>query len=997
MNYEYFIQTLPSLYENWGNSQVLPKQQIFAETDIISELIIPLLNLAVECLSEDEIYCQIGSFPETNIIGSLLNNPDKIAYLIDNLDENSLEKLIENLSQFNVDEQIIFFNQDCESFFVELKQIADQPQIGVYFYNNSTNNYRNQLLGLLLASDFLAEQALIIVNNSNCSYVQQAICDFLTANSSANLLIELPNFAQGLYILTWDVKSLSLTPLNKGGKNDLYHRPFLESLTNFTREFEINQRKTIEKLEKEALSLHFDYQFESAEEKYQEILTLDKYNASAYHNLGMIYYQKELYSEAIKYVKKSLEISHGEGLYYYSLGLICQKSGDIPQAILAYQQAININPKSIDSYNNLGNMLVTVNELELATNVYQQAIIANPHHFGSYLNLGNILVQQNKINSAIEIYQKAMELNPDMADTYYNLGMAFAANNNPEESALYLGKYAYIQNDYEQVIFHHEKLLDKKQDSNFYIYLAKSYKNLNNIVKTIEIYEKGIEQHPLSLDLYLLLSYELQELDRTSEAIALIEKLCNLYPNDLALRLEKPRILPVIYENEEEITLYRERFETELEKLVNNITLETENQKIKALIGISFRTNFYLGYQGKNDLKINKTYGNLVYKVMSANYPNWGENKPLPPLTKEGKIKVGYVSSALRSVIGSLFLGWFKYHNQEQFEIYTYYIDNRTDPITTQFMLSSDHFYHIPKNLPKVSQQIIDDQLHILVFIDLGLEAKMTQIAGLKLAPIQCQTWGHPITSGLPTMDYFLTGDLMESENGQEHYTEKLIRLPNIGICFPKPELPELTKKRSDFGIKSDTIVYLCCQSLYKYLPQYDYIFAAIANQVPNCQFIFLKSHISDSITDKYRQRLTKSFAQLGLEMSDYCLFLPRIQNSDYLMINLLSDVFLDSLAWSGGHTTLEAIACQLPVVTCPGEFMRGRHSYGILKMLDVTETIAENEQEYINIAVKLGLDEQWRNTIREKIINNHVNLYDDHSSVIALEQFYQSLIIGKV
>ncbi|HEY9702280.1 MAG TPA: tetratricopeptide repeat protein, partial [Allocoleopsis sp.] len=964
---------------NWGNAQISPLTE---NTDLIS----PLLNLAVECLSEDEIYCQIGCFPETNIIGSLLNNPDKIAYLIDNLDENSLEKLIENLSQFNVDEQIIFFNQDCESFFTELQEVEDKPKIGVYF-DNSINDYRSQLINLLLATKNLSPQGIIIINNSNYSYVQQAIYDFIAVNSAANLLIQLPKFGNGLYILTWNVNE------NNTLQNDLAHLPFLESLTNFTREFEINQRKTIEKLEKEALALHFDYQFDLAEEKYQEILNLDKYNASAYHNLGLIYYKKELYQEGIKYVKKSLEISHGEGLYYYSLGLICQKNNDLPQAILAYEQAININPQSIDSYNNLGNILVTVNELELAIDIYEKAIIANPQHFGSYINLGNVLMQQNKINSAIEIYQKAMELNPDMADTYYNLGMAFAANNNHEQSALYLGKYAYMQGDYESVIFHHEQLLDTKQDSNFYIYLAKSYKNINNISKTIEIYQRGIENHPLSLDLYLLLSYELQELDRTLEAIAFIEKLCNLYPNDLALRLEKPRILPVIYENEQEINLYRERFETELEKLVNHINLETENQKIKALIGISFRTNFYLGYQGKNDLKINKTYGNLVYKIMSINYPQWVENRPLPPVTKQGKIKVGYVSSALRSVIGSLFLGWFKYHNQEQFEIYTYYIDKRTDPVTTQFMLSSDHFYHIPKNLPKVSQQIIDDQLHILVFIDLGLDAKMTQIAGLKLAPIQCQTWGHPITSGLPTMDYFLTGDLMEPDNGQEHYTEKLIRLPNIGICFAKPEVPELTKKRSDFGIKPDTIVYLCCQSLYKYLPQYDDIFAAIAHQVPHSQFIFLKSHISDSITDKFQQRLTKSFAEYGLEMSEYCLFLPRIQNSDYLMINLLSDVFLDSFAWSGGHTTLEAIACNLPVVTCPGEFMRGRHSYGILKMLGVTETIAENETEYINIAVKLGLDETWRNIIRQKMIINQHNLYEDQSCVKSLEDFYQSIV----
>ena len=93
-----------------------------------------------------------------------------------------------------------------------------------------------------------------------------------------------------------------------------------------------------------------------------------------------------------------------------------------------------------------------------------------------------------------------------------------------------------------------------------------------------------------------------------------------------------------------------------------------------------------------------------------------------------------------------------------------------------------------------------------------------------------------------------------------------------------------------------------------------------------------------------------------------YFLTIP--ERLDYLMINLLSDVYLDTFTWSGGNTTLEAIACNLPIVTCPGEFMRGRHSDSFLKMLGVTDTIAHNVAEYIEIAVKLGLNPVWRRDI---------------------------------
>ncbi|WP_442949294.1 O-linked N-acetylglucosamine transferase family protein [Nostoc sp.] len=85
-----------------------------------------------------------------------------------------------------------------------------------------------------------------------------------------------------------------------------------------------------------------------------------------------------------------------------------------------------------------------------------------------------------------------------------------------------------------------------------------------------------------------------------------------------------------------------------------------------------------------------------------------------------------------------------------------------------------------------------------------------------------------------------------------------------------------------------------------------------------------------------------------------------------------------------------QAIACfHLPIVTCLGEFMRGRHSDSFLKMLGVTDTIAENEAEYIEIAVKLGLDPAWRRSIAEQMSQNHDCLFDDKACVAGLEAFY--------
>nr|WP_255512190.1 hypothetical protein [Planktothrix sp. FACHB-1355] len=360
----------------------------------------------------------------------------------------------------------------------------------------------------------------------------------------------------------------------------------------------------------------------------------------------------------------------------------------------------------------------------------------------------------------------------------------------------------------------------------------------------------------------------------------------------------------------------------------------------------------------------------------------------MPPLKINNKIRIGYISNYLHSYSGTLWLvGWLRYCNRQNFEVYCYYTGNDPDYITKQFQNYSDVFHHIPEDLEAVCQQILADKLHILVFPEIGMDSQTVKIAGLRLAPVQCTAWGHPVTSGIPTIDYFLSSELMEPENGESHYSERLIRLPNIGVAYPKPEdIPALTKTRSDLGLPDDAVLYLCCQAPFKYLPQHDYIFAEIAREVPEAKFVFLRGGL-------LKKRLDRAFAIVGLNSEDYCLFLTIPTRSDYLTINLLCDVFLDTLSWSGGNTALEAIACHLPIVTCAGEFMRGRHADSFLKMLGVTDTIAQNEAEYIYIAAKLGLDPVWRSNIKERIKTRQDYLYEDRNCVKGLEEFYQQIV----
>lgn len=474
---------------------------------------------------------------------------------------------------------------------------------------------------------------------------------------------------------------------------------------------------------------------------------------------------------------------------------------------------------------------------------------------------------------------------------------------------------------------------------------------------------------------------------RIQEAILRANTASSLLPNDYTFKLLKNLLVPIFYETQDEICFYRQRFTSGLQNLIQQTSLETPEEQKEALAGISRLTNFYLSYQAQNDKELQRQYGNLLHKIMAANYPKWVAPLSMPPLKENNKIRIGYVSAYLHSYSGTLWLtGWLRYCDRHNFEVYCYYTGNEPDAVTQHFQNYSDVFHHIYQDLEAACNQIITDKLHILVFPEVGMNSQIMQMAGLRLAPVQCMAWGHPVTSGLPTIDYFLSSDLMEPKNAQDHYSEMLIHLSNIGVSYPKPYIPPLTKSRADFQLRDDAVIYLCCQAPFKYLPQYDFIFAEIARRVPQAQFVFLRGGI-------LKQRLSRAFAAVGLKSEDYCVFLSIPERLDYLTINLLSDVYLDTFTWSGGNTTLEAIACNLPVVTCPGEFMRGRHSYSFLKMLGVTDTIAQNEAEYIEIAAKLGLDRAWRGDIAERMSNSHNRLYDDKACVADLETFYKLVV----
>jgi len=546
----------------------------------------------------------------------------------------------------------------------------------------------------------------------------------------------------------------------------------------------------------------------------------------------------------------------------------------------------------------------------------------------------------------------------------------------------------FQQGRWQEAINQYQKILETKiGDAELYWRLSECFRRLTLEEQSFSTLQQGIRLYPTDGRLHFSLIFNLHRNGRIQEALSSANAASTLLPNDYTFKILKNLLLPIVYDTQDEIGFYRQQFTNGLQNLIQQTSLETSQEQKNSLAGISRLTNFYLPYQAQNDRELQHQYGNLVHKIMAANYPEGVAPLSMPPLKENNKIRIGYVSAYLHSYSGTFWLtGWLRYCNQQHFEIYCYYTGNEPDQVTQQFKHYSNVFHHIVNDLESACKQILVDKLHILVFPEIGMDAPTVTLASLRLAAVQCTAWGHPVTSGLPTIDYYLSSDLMEPPNAQAHYSETLIRLPNLGVSYPKPAVTKVTKTRADFQLRDDAVVYLCCQAPFKYLPQHDFIFTEIANRIPQSQFVFIRA-------DVIKSRLQRAFATAGLKSEDYCIFLPVQARHDYLILNLLSDVYLDSLGFSGGNTTFDALACNLPVVTCPGEFMRGRLSYAMLRMSSMTETIAANEAEYIEIAVRLALDQTWRGKIVERIKETHHRLFEDEACVAGLEAFYKQVV----
>ena len=684
-------------------------------------------------------------------------------------------------------------------------------------------------------------------------------------------------------------------------------------------------------------------------------------------------HQKNNLQVAEKLYKETLKTNPNHIETIFLLGSLSAQTNNFDKAKKFFQKAIQINPNHINAHNNLGNALKELGEYRKAIGCYEKAIQINPNYAKAHYNLGIVFKELGEQKKAIDCYQKAIQINPNHVNAHNNLGMELKE----------LGEYRKAIGCYEKAIQVNPNHVEAHNN------LGIVLNELGEHQKAISCCEKVIQIQPNYVNARNNLGLILSELGEHQKAISCYEKAIHIEPNNLTSHWLSMNTFPIIYENLKEINHYRKRFENGIKKINQLLDTQLQYTKKQLINAINSSTNFYLHYQGGDVLELQKHYAHLVERVTHKIYQEF--HKEIKIKQSIAFIKIGFISSFFTNhSVSKMYKNLIQKLDQKFFKRFVYYADNKFDHITNEIKQDADHFFS-HTDVDQLINQISKDNLDVLLYLDIGMSPRIQILSSLRLAPIQCNTYGHPVTSGFKNIDYYFSSELMESQNSQKHYSEKLISLPGIGIDYDSPNLSII--KKPNILNKSNATIFLNLQSLFKLLPQDDHIYLDILKKHSNCRFWFLQGE-KNSITSIFKERISKLFQKEGHAFEKYSYFHPRRSSEKFLGLIEESDIVLDSFNWSGGNTSLEAISLNKPIVTCPSGFMRGRHTYGMLKILDIEETIASSKKEYIEIAVKLASDINFRNFIVNEIKKHKNKLFNDDKPVRFLEDVIRKKLL---
>jgi len=696
---------------------------------------------------------------------------------------------------------------------------------------------------------------------------------------------------------------------------------------------------------------------------------LDQENVDVLNLLGIRQYQQTNYPEAIRLLSKANLLRGDSAQTLSNLGLAHNAIENFEKALEFFELAIAIDCKTPEIHNNRGNALKGLIRNTEALEAYKSALHLRPNYAEALSNQGIIFLEQQDYVQAIEYFERALQLNPKLATAFNSLGNAFTE----------LGQFESAYQAFENALQINPCYLD-------------ACLNFGNCLKKAKQYDASIDcfMHAIKLKsthakTHYFLGEVFYEIGNIADAKKNYEKSLELDSQDIevsfALTIAQ---IPKVYRDTEELYESRKQFAEHLNVISNS---SCPSGDFKKILGCITRHPFYIAYQEENNQVLLNQFGDTCIKIAKPIQDSI-DKKNVSQLNKNKKIQVGIVSHYFcnHPVWHAITKGWLTHLNYDLFDIHVFNTNGLEDGQTEQAKAKLASYTNGIHSTINLADMIREKNLAVLLFPEIGMDPTTKALACLRLATVQAVSWGHPETSGLSTIDYFLSAKDFEQSGSEDYYGEELIRLPKLGTYFESDDIQAQDINLSSLGISPDLPILLCAGSPSKYSPQNDTIFIEIAKHLGSCQFVFF--NFQNELTSILGDRLHAVFKDANLNPNDFIRFIPFLKKPEFYGLMLKSDLYLDTSGFSGFNTAMQAIACNLPIVAKEGQYMRGRLASAILRNLGLDSLVSHTNHDYIDSVVKLIQNKELLKSYQEKIAQSKFSLFNNLDPIKALENF---------
>jgi protein O-GlcNAc transferase len=665
--------------------------------------------------------------------------------------------------------------------------------------------------------------------------------------------------------------------------------------------------------------------------KYLDAIAIADDYAVAHLNLGIARFAAGDVAGALQSYERALTLEPRQPFVNYNLALVVQSQGDISRAEQLLLAAIAGKPDFFEARIVLAHVQESRGSLDEAAASLQSALALRPDHAGAHRNLGAVRQAQNRLDDAIASYRTALSIEPNSPDAHFHIGNMLNAQRRSDDAAASYRMAISLRPDFAEAQY--------------------NLGHLHYLDEALPYYRQAVEHNP--------------DYAHARWGVALSQQ---------GVLAAKP----------DSVNVALAAFGSALAELDDWFDHAHIDEGVEV---VGSMQPFFVAYQDSNNRDVLARYGKLCARLMK----HWQDAQGLAPgrLVPHETIRVGIVSAQVRdqSVWTAIVRGWFKHLDRERFSLHVFNLGTECDQETAFARSRATYFEQGPKNLREWAEAILGQNLDVLIYPEIGMDPTTVKLASMRLVAVQVATWGHPETTGLPTIDYYLSAAGMEPNNSQECYTEKLVALPHLGCCYERLAVQAAMPDLDALGIRADRPLLVCAGTPFKYTPRFDAVLVAIARSIGRCQFIFFH-HGLDALAGKLRRRLETVFANAGLDVGNFVAFIPYQQRPAFYGLLQRADVYLDTIGFSGFNTAMQAVECGLPIVTSEGRFLRGRLASGILKRMELSELVVASDEDYVKLAVRLVFDIPYRKSVRERIVTSRHILFEDTAPIRELEEF---------